>query len=161
MNKLTLATLIITTLATVGCASVQPPPKLSGFYVEPSLPIEHISTIRGLLTKNLFNTSRARLIGIDGYYVSKGPREPLPIKLTPGRHTLNLICEYADTAGVTHGTLDLDVAARHNYTVSCHELGTIVNAGTEFRFFDESDSGKIVTKVVSQGEGNRGPCKCF
>jgi len=161
MNKSTLAFVALASLIVVGCATQQqPPPVLSGNYLEPTEHDEQTATIRGVLTEHLLNTNRARLEGIDGHYGPEGPREPLPVKFTPGRHTLALVCEWEKTSGEAYARLDVDLMAGHHYVVACDEIGGIINAGTEFRFIDESAPSQVIAKTLSWGP-NRGPKTSF
>lgn len=141
-----------------GCASAPPRPQLSGIYLEPAPTAIDTATVTGTLKKNLIDSSRARLEGIDGIKVSKGPRIPAPILVKSGVRQLALICETEFDTGSAWISLAVDIKAGHSYVLRCEEQSSFANIGTDFKVEDKSEQDRVVASGSSWGpsHGPRG-----
>ena len=123
-------------------------------YVEPAN--DTSATIIGSLETIFFDGIRARVESIDSQWVPVGPREPIPVRLLSGSHTVAAICETEHGSGEARASLVVQVQLGHSYVLRCKEKSLLINIGTKFWIEDQSAESSIVSKAEGWG-ASHGP----
>ena len=128
-------------------------------YVEPT--DDTSATIVGTIRTVFFDGLRARVESIDAQWVRVGPREPIPMKLSPGSHTVAAICETEHGSGEAHASLLVQAQPGHSYILKCKEKSILINIGTNFWIEDQNAGGSIVSKADGWGASHGPTGKVF